>query len=684
MAEQQQQGLSALLAQRGARHDDPARIVRDLDGERESATLVELHRSAMRIAGALRRLDEPGARVLLALPAGPQWYAAFFGCLYARRIAVPVPALQGGRRLARIADVIEACGACRAIVPDELADNARRLGLRFEPLGQLVQGEPEAPLTVQPGDIAYLQFTSGSTGSARGAMISHGAAQANVQALQASLQPPDGAWHASWLPLHHDMGLLMTLMSLANGGGLALLAPEEFALQPWRWLDLVSRWQAAVSGAPNFAYDQLCRARAPAGSAALDLSHWRTAFCGAESVRPNVMRRFARRFAAHGFQAEALKPGYGMAEFTLLASIVRPGHSALFRSLPTDDGQRQQELSEVGPVVPGHRLAIVDPETQRSVPDGVTGEVWLAGLSKASGYWGREEESRATFQARAADLDGEFLRTGDLGFVVDGHLFISGRLKELVILRGRNFHPGEIEDVVLAAHPALQPPAAAFVLEQGHGEALSVACELRRGTPIAQHADILAAMQRELADRLGVRAQSLTLLRHGSAPRTTSGKIRRLACRTMLESGELRTLAQWLAADAAPPDNSAGAPDASRIRAWIARWVAARHAIDPEALGGDVPLQEFGLDSMDAIELVYALEDWLRLPLDATLLWRAATLDALAIEIERTLQARPEAAPASTHPTTPASLDALLQGIEALSDDEVSAEFERRMRSRTT
>jgi acyl-CoA synthetase (AMP-forming)/AMP-acid ligase II/acyl carrier protein len=680
MGEMRTTGLSGLLAGRAAA-DGQSRIVRDSEVAGSSASLAQVHQLAMQIAGALAERDSPGARVLLALPPGPQWFAAFFACLYARRIPVPVPALRGGRRLARIGDVIKACGASRALAPDDCADNARRLGLQFDPMDTLEQGAPLAPLAVNADEIAYLQFTSGSTGAARGAMISHGAALANLRALRAALPLTDGAWYASWLPLHHDMGLVLTLTSLVGGAGLALMTPEEFALEPWRWLEMVSRWRAAVSGAPNFAYDQLSRARAPVGRPLPDLSCWRVAFCGAEPVRPNVMRRFARRFATLGFRAESLKPGYGMAEFTLLASIVPPGRAAGSISLPASDGQRLLEISEVGSIVPGHRLAIVDPQTQRCLPDGQTGEIWLDGPSKASGYWGREEESRAVFQARTADREGSFLRSGDFGRVVDGNLYIVGRLKELVILRGRNFHPGEIEDVVLAAHPALMAPAAAFVVDGERGETLSVACELRRGTPSDRHAEILGAIQRELTQRLGVRAQALELLRHGSAPRTTSGKIRRLACATMLASGELRPLARWQSDDTPLPERSATPPDAARIRAWVARWVGARQAIDATAIDPQQPLQEFGLDSMDAVELIYALEDWLGVSLDATLLWRASTLQALAQAIEQTLQTRPPPEVATEPP--PSTLESVLTGIESLSDDQVSSEFERRIRSRT-
>jgi acyl-CoA synthetase (AMP-forming)/AMP-acid ligase II/acyl carrier protein len=675
-------GLSGLLAARVAAGDDQARIVRDLDGERESATLAQVHASATRIAGALAARDAPGARVLLALPSGPQWYAAFFGCLYARCIPVPVPALRGGRRLARIGEVILACGATRAICPEDCADNARRLALRFDPLDERCSAPAMAPLPAAADEVAYLQFTSGSTGEARGAMISHRAALANVEALNDVLRPPAGAWHASWLPLHHDMGLLMTLAALVDCGGVALLAPEEFALEPWRWLDLISRWRACRSGGPNFAYDQLARARAPAGAAPLDLNCWQVAFCGAEAVRPNVMRRFARRFAASGFRAEALKPGYGMSEFTLLASIVPPGRAAVSMSIPSGDGRRPLEISEVGPIVPGHRLLIVDPQTQQPLPDGATGEVWLDGPSKATGYWGREEESRPIFRAGVAGCGGEFLRTGDLGFLRDGNLYIVGRLKERIILRGRNLHPSQIEDAVLSAHPALRAPAAAFIVEARDSEALGVACEVKRGTPAAQHAAILAAIQRELGDRLGITAQSLALLRAGSAPRTTSGKLRRLACRQMLDAGELRALARWDCADVPLPEPAGAPPDAARIRAWIARWVAARHALAEDAIDPQRPLQDFGLDSMEAIELVYALEDWLHLPLDAALLWRTGTLQALAEHLEAMLHGRPQHTAEPPVPGT--AIEGLLDGIAQLSDEDVEAQFERRIRSRTT
>lgn len=677
-------GLARLLAHSGA---GDAPILRTDGASGESACRRDVDHLARRIAGGLLAREKRGTRILVALPPGPEYFAAFFACIYSRMIPVPVPLPRGARRLARTAQIVAACQASRLICAAEAGVTGAELGLRFDPLDDLADHAAVDPLRVAGEDVAYLQFTSGSTAAPRGVVISHRAVLANLQAFDDAVGRPRDSWVVSWLPLHHDMGLVTALFALHCGLGLALSSPEQFATRPWSWIEALSRYRACFSGAPNFAYDLLTRAAAPEGGDTIDLSGWHTAYCGAEPIKPHVLRRFARRFAAYGFAESSIKPGYGMAEFTLLASIARPGRMApLSKVIATDSAGRPLELSECGTITSGHRLEIVDPETRRSLAPGSTGEIWLDGPSKGSGYWGLPDQSEATFRAHIDGCDGEYLRTGDLGFVDGDTLYVTGRLKDLVIVRGCNFHPQEIEDVVLCAHPALRGLAAAFTVEGGAGEGLGVACELRRSARSQQHVEIISAIQSELASSLGVHAEMIALLRAGSAPRTTSGKIRRRTCSDLLASGTLKPAARWHSGAAAgvADDLRRGLPDDVRIRAWIVRWLSDRLGIDAAKMSDDQPLQSLGLDSIGSVELAFALEDWLHLRLDETILWRTPTLSTLSRELSRLLDQSAcgdAAAPAADEPPLPV-VEAIVRRVEGLGDAEVENQFETRIRSR--
>jgi acyl-CoA synthetase (AMP-forming)/AMP-acid ligase II/acyl carrier protein len=632
-------GLGQVLArERGA-----SASVHAVDSPAGDVDRLATDAAARRIAASLERSEQRGARILVALPPDGDYFAAFFGCLYAGMIPVPVPPPSSGRRLARLKRIVDACGATRLICGADGMANAASLGLRLDGLEALAAGEPMEPAAAEPDDVAYLQFTSGSTALPRGVKVTHRAALANIAAFQERVGGRREGWVVSWLPLHHDLGLMTALMAIDSDLGLALLTPEQFIRRPWSWLEAISRHRACFSGAPTFAYEALCRSPEPAGAEPLDLRCWTMAFCGAEQVRGPVMRRFARRFSAVGLPPNAITPGYGLAEFTLLATAVHYAEPIAFRAprAAGDKGEAAREYCDVGPAIAGHRLLVADPASLRPLPEGEVGEVLLDGPSKGSGYWGLEEESRRTFEAAVPGHPGGFLRTGDLGFLQGGRLHLVGRSKEIVIVRGRNLHPEEVEEVARAAHPALRGAAAAFAMADDAG--LGLLCEMQLSGRRARPEELIRSIQRDLAHAFGINASLIALVRAGGAPRTTSGKLLRLQCEGLLASGDVRPLMLWRADGSAAAQRTVAGerPDRAEIRAWIAAFLSLRLGVAANSLGDGEALQDVGLDSMGAVELAYALEDWLRVPVEPTIVWQAPTVGELAGLLARRIDDRP-------------------------------------------
>ncbi|MBI4511813.1 MAG: fatty acyl-AMP ligase [Deltaproteobacteria bacterium] len=406
-------------------------------------------------------------------------------------------------------------------------------------------------------DLAFLQYTSGSTAQPKGVMVSHGNLLHNEALIQRFKHTSEASRGVGWLPLYHDMGLIgNALHALYCGGDFVFLSPLDFLKHPRLWLEAISRYRADISGAPNFAYE-LCVGRVkPEERAVIDLSSWTLAYCGAEPIRAESLRKFAAAFEGCGFRASSLYPCYGLAEATLMVTGARRGEGFVSAEVsrsqlesgqcklasPSDSDART--LVSSGRAMAGEgRLRVVDPVTLRRCHPGQVGEIWLASDSVARGYWNRPEETHATFQATIADTgEGPFLRTGDLGFVHEGELFVTGRLKDLIIVGGRNCYPQDIEATVEACHPALRTGcSAAFALDGHAGEALVIATEVARDY-VAQAVDpeeLVAAIRRSVTAEHEVRVHAVALLQAGTIPKTSSGKIQRHAARQAFVRGEL-------------------------------------------------------------------------------------------------------------------------------------------------
>jgi acyl-CoA synthetase (AMP-forming)/AMP-acid ligase II len=589
--------LVELLRWRAAQQPERRAYTYLIDGEIEGPhlTYAVLDRQARAIAAALQRSAPRGERVLLLYPTGLEFISAFFGCLYAGMIAVPLPPpnpAQPQRALPRLQTVTNDARPLAALTTAAILAKVERLFAQAPELQRLHwQASDKIPASlaedwqasvVASPTLALLQYTSGSTVEPRGVMVSHGNILHNVACSQyASAMTANDVW-VSWLPVFHDMGLVSGIIQpLYTGMPCVLMLPQSFLQRPVRWLQAISRYRATHSGGPNSAYDLCVRRISAEHRAALDLSSWHLAFTGAEPVRADTLKRFAEAFAPCGFRAHALTPVYGLAEATLMVTggpqqddpvlySVQATPLAQHRVVEvTDPNQPARMLVGCGEPMRDTDIVITHPESRtRCRPDEV-GEIWLSSPSVALGYWNRPEESERTFRAYLADTDaGPFLRTGDLGFMKDGQLFVTGRIKDLIIIEGRNHYPQDIELTVEHSHPSIRPGGcAAFSVEIDDGEQLVIVAEVEshprlatfrkngevgvRRRELPDTRAITRAIRRAVAEEHDVRAHAVALIQPGSIPKTSSGKLQRHACRAAFLNGSLATLVGGGIADAA-------------------------------------------------------------------------------------------------------------------------------------
>ncbi|GAB3213929.1 Acyl-CoA synthetase (AMP-forming)/AMP-acid ligase II [Marinactinospora thermotolerans DSM 45154] len=534
----------------------------------DTLTYAGLDLRARELGALLSESPGAGSRALLLYPAGLGFLEAFLGCLYSGVVAVPIPLPTNRASLDRVAGVIADCSAeivltdstCHDDVVERLAQSPPPGGpvpvVATDRLGAGRAGAWRMP-ALGPDSIAFLQYTSGSTSAPKGVMVTHANLLANEQSLLHITGLTDQGGMAGWLPHFHDMGLIgMLLNPLYAGADCAYLSPLGFMKHPFRWLEAITRLRATCTVAPDFAYGLTANRVTDEELERLDLSSLRSAINGAEPVRARTLRAFTRRFAPVGFRQEAFQPSYGLAEATLLVA----GPSLEEEPVIKEFAPAGLEAGEARETAPGTGLAlvacgrpvdldvrIVDPQTHVELADTIVGEIWVRGGSVAAGYWNAPEKTARTFQATLVGENGAWLRTGDLGFYEDGRLFIAGRVDDMIIVNGRNFHPQDLEDAAQGVHPAFTAqPAAAFAVEAGSRTHIILVQEIRRGmardTTIEELAERLRAT---LSSSFGLSRVGVCLVA-GGVPRTTSGKVQRRRARALFLESRYRVFATAL------------------------------------------------------------------------------------------------------------------------------------------
>ena len=566
--------LVEILRYRAQHQPDQVAYIGLENGESECGRLTygQLDLQARAIAAQLQSLGASGSRVLLTFPLsdGLAFTTAFFGCLYAGAVAVTAwPPLNESLLLELQYKAADA-EVMFALTTQSLLARLSEPFAATPPLDQIhwieidrLEGNAsdwQMP-AIEDKTLAYLQYTSGSTGLPKGAMISHGNVLNNLAMIYEACQYTSKDIGICWLPLYHDLGLVCAVIQPVYVGGPAvMMSPVDFILKPLRWLQAISRYRGTISGGPNFAFDLCLRKITPEQRKGLDLSSWAIAANGAEPVLSDTLDRFAAAFGPVGFRKAAFCPAYGMAETTVMVSTTPRESPLIVKSIQraaleknkvelaaTENVSDARKVVGCGEIGENHQIAIVNPDTLKRCAEDEIGEVWVSGPSVAQGYFNRPEQTKETFQARTAQGEGPFLRTGDMGFLQGNQLFITGRLKDVIILWGNNHYPHFIEMTVEKSHPTLRPAGVAvFGMEVEEEERLVVVQEVEsRYLKSLNTKEVIGAIRQNLAMHHMLEAHAIALVRPGSTPKTPTGKTQRRACKSKYLAGELNIIHEW-------------------------------------------------------------------------------------------------------------------------------------------
>ncbi|HHP7244172.1 MAG TPA: condensation domain-containing protein, partial [Elainellaceae cyanobacterium] len=643
------------------------------DGEIEPAQLTyrELDQQSRAIAAQLQALGFCGERALLLYPPGLEYLAAFFGCLYAGVVAVPAYPPRNRRNAPRVLAIASDAQAAIALTTTTILPKVRSLlteraalerlrWLTTDDLDQTLASNWRIP-AIASDTLAFLQYTSGSTGTPKGVMLSHGNLLHNATVTYELMGHSPESVFVSWLPVYHDMGLIGGILQPLYGGfPCILMPPAAFLQRPYRWLQTISQYRGTTSGAPNFAYELCIQKITAEQRQSLDLSRWRVAFNGAEPVRSQTLERFAAEFADCGFRREAFYPCYGMAETTLMVSgghyayppiiqtvqkIALEQHRIVDAAIDIPVPGEIQSLVGCGRAIPQQQIVIAHPETlTRCAPDQV-GEIWVSGPSVGQGYWQRPEETAQIFRAHLADTgEGPFLQTGDLGFLHNGELFVTGRVKDLIIIRGRNLYPQDVELTAEHSHPSLQlGSGAAFAVEVDSEERLVVVQELEfRAKPNVE--EVTAAIRQAVTEEHEVQVYGVVLIKPGSIPKTSSGKIQRRACKAKFLDDNLSVIGSSIlnVADFVETTHSLNRdalltlpPREGQLllESYLQELVAQVLQIPSSQVNLQQPLSSLGLDSLKVFELKNRIEVDLEVTVSIADFFEGLSLAHLAIKI---------------------------------------------------
>jgi acyl-CoA synthetase (AMP-forming)/AMP-acid ligase II/acyl carrier protein len=625
-----------LLPMRAIRHAAERRDERVLSflddrlGVVETLTYRQLDHRARSVAVQLLERGLAGEPIVLSFLPGLDFVTAFYGCMYAGAIAVPATLPQSRRGYERFSAVLSDSGTKCVLTSAELSADLDRHAIgsgapveviATDLLSPVAHGGSVAPPAAD--ELAILQYTSGSTRSPRGVMVRHGDLAANLNSTREIWGFDHESVGVSWLPFFHDMGLMAGVMlPIWLGYTTYLMAPGTFIRNPARWLQAISRYRGTHAGAPNFAYEACVDTAEAKGTGELDLSTWRVAWNGAEPVRPETLDRFRKRFAPNGFRPESIVPAYGLAESTLIVSGGNGSKSAVELSvdeselhigqvrLHSDDSPGAKRLAGSGRPGTGIEVRIVRPDVRRLAEPHAIGEIWVRSDSVAQGYWQKPEETADTFEGYLATGEGPYLRTGDLGFQHEGELFVIGRIKDVIVIRGVNYYPHDIEYTVERSHQALQPDAGAVVGVDVAGRIDLIAIqEIRRHVTESIALDeVVDSIRRAVASEHQLALQRVVLLRPGVLPKTSSGKVQRAKCRDELGEAGLPILHEWRMSDAAtaPVDfTTESLSQQGVLERQLVNWLQMELAVTD--LTWRTPLTELGIDSLKGVELVNSL-----------------------------------------------------------------------------
>ncbi|MBC1218644.1 amino acid adenylation domain-containing protein [Nostoc sp. UCD121] len=642
-------------------------------------TYQELHRRSRAIASQLQSMGMAGKRALLLYPPGLDFVAGFFGCLYAGVVAVPAYPPRNQRNTPRIQAIIADAQAAIGLTTTNLLPKMQSLlgnlqWLATDNLSLEIETTWQVS-TINQDSLAFLQYTSGSTGTPKGVMVSHGNLLHNCEYIKQAFELTSESVSVTWLPSFHDMGLIDGILQPLYTGFLGVLMPPgAFIQRPIRWLEAISRYGATHCGGPNFAYELCVNKITPEQQRTLDLSSWRTAYSGAEPIRRETLERFATFFEPCGFQPSFFYPCYGMAEATLMVSGGEVKDEPVYCAVETDALEQNQVVKasknsqNVRHLVGcGHswlhtKIVIVDPESLTLCPANRVGEIWVSGASVAQGYWKKQEETAQTFHAYLKDTgvsvrvasrrealatvgaSGPFLRTGDLGFLDNGELFITGRVKDLIIIRGRNLYPQDIELTAERSHPSLRlGSCAAFAVEVDNEEHLVVVQELEfRAKP--NHEEVISAIRQAVAEEHEIQAYAVVLIKPGTIHKTSSGKIQRRATKAAFIVNNLDIVASNITkrAEVAVTENKLQrqvilslTPRERQpvLEAYIQEQVAQVLSIPLHEVNLEQAFSSFGLDSLKAFELKNRIENHLEITLSIADFFTGLTARSLSTKI---------------------------------------------------
>jgi len=607
------------------------RFLNDGINESESFTYRQLETRSKALGTAMQEFAKKGERVLLLFPPGLSYVASLFACFYSGMIAVPAYPPRRNRSLDRIHTIVEDSGATVSIISQQVFNDIERNFAEDEVLNKIhwivyedVPDEKESewkPQEILPDDIALLQYTSGSTGHPKGVMITQLNLLYNSEYIRQTFEFDKNSVGVNWLPIFHDMGLIGGVLQAAYLGVLNVgMPPMAFLKNPLNWLKAIEKYKGTTGGGPNFSFDYCIQKTTEEERAALDLSSIKTFYCGAEPVRKPTMESFPEAFKKSGASPIQMYPVYGMAETTLIVSggyqHVAPKYlkidaTALQENkvLPANtNSAKTVELVGCGHSWMETKIEIVDPATFERRAENEVGEIWVSGPTVAKGYWNKKEENQRTFRAKIKGSgEGHFLRTGDLGFLHENELYITGRLKDLIIIRGVNFYPNDIELTVQSANDSLkQNSGAAIPITINGEEKLVVIQELERAAMRnVDHNKIINSIRTAISEEHELDVYGIALIRTGSIPMTSSGKIQRRLTKYGYLNKELNVVAAWKQEEPSETLQSEKReePTIENIKAWLTNWIVRNQHFQAEEIDSDKNIMSYGIDSLAAVTL---------------------------------------------------------------------------------